>query len=896
MKYQYTSKHGEFKIKNPEMTSYLYFPIANEAGVMSSITPDLAGDSKMGQNTFLMPPSSCENLHNDKASRNVWCKVNQKEVISLTGKSAKQQSNLFSENKDESQLEAGFMNQALTRIHKETGVKSVITSFVPATEETIELMKVVIENVTDETMSVQAVVAIPIYGRSADNIRDHRHVTALLNRITSTTRGVMVNPTMTFDERGHQQNEIVYGVFGGNGSEEPIGFYPTIEGFIGEGGNLEQPKALYESPLMPLKSVEVEDGYEALGGLCFKERELESGEKITYVIVLGYGKSVEELTNYAKNYQMEKAFDKALEETKSYWKQKVNVTYSTSDKEFDQWMKWVSFQPMLRRIYGCSFLPHHDYGKGGRGWRDLWQDCLALLIMNPSGVRGMLLDNFGGVRIDGTNATIIGRNQGEFVADRNNITRVWMDHGVWPFLTTNLYIQQTGDIQILLEKNNYFKDLQVCRGEKKDTQWNPGQGQLLKCESGEVYQGTILEHLLVQNLTSFYDVGTHNHIRMRGADWNDALDMADANGESVAFTTMYAQNLAQIGDLLSHLKESGIDTITVFKELEMLLKNTDALYDSIKEKQALLDSYCEACIHNISGEVVDLEITELVTNLKEKGEWIKQHIRETEWIEAEDGNGWFNGYYDNSKNPVECDSKDMTRMMLTSQVFAIMSETASKEQIEKIVASADQHLYDREVGGYKLNTNFNEVKMDLGRMFGFAYGHKENGAVFSHMTTMFGNALYTRGASKEAYKVINTLYSHCNNFEKSKIFPGVPEYIDRKGRGMYHYLTGAASWLLTTVITQMYGIRGEMGDLTFYPQLLKEQFNESKEVVLEMEFLEKTICVIYRNEKMKEVDEYRVSQIILNGEIYTSESNKIMKTDFEQLAKNQKHVIEIILN
>ena len=44
---------------------------------------------------------------------------------------------------------------------------------------------------------------------------------------------------------------------------------------------------------------------------------------------------------------------------------------------------------MLRRIYGCSFLPHHDYGKGGRGWRDLWQDCLALLIMEPEQVRQM---------------------------------------------------------------------------------------------------------------------------------------------------------------------------------------------------------------------------------------------------------------------------------------------------------------------------------------------------------------------------------------------------------------------------------------------------------------------------------------------------------------------------
>ena len=71
-------------------------------------------------------------------------------------------------------------------------------------------------------------------------------------------------------------------------------------------------------------------------------------------------------------------------------------------------MRWVSLQPLLRRIYGCSFLPHHDYGRGGRGWRDLWQDCLSLLLMDPGGVGEMIQASFGGVRMDGTNATIIG--------------------------------------------------------------------------------------------------------------------------------------------------------------------------------------------------------------------------------------------------------------------------------------------------------------------------------------------------------------------------------------------------------------------------------------------------------------------------------------------------------
>lgn len=141
-------------------------------------------------------------------------------------------------------------------------------------------------------------------------------------------------------------------------------------------------------------------------------------------------------------YGTSEAFDHLLE-TKAFWADKVNmVEFHTGDSDADQWMKWVTIQPVLRRLYGNSFLPYHDYGRGGRGWRDLWQDCLALLIMEPAEVRSLLFNNYAGVRIDGSNATIIGQQPGEFIADRNNIPRVWMDHGAWPFLTTMLYLDQ----------------------------------------------------------------------------------------------------------------------------------------------------------------------------------------------------------------------------------------------------------------------------------------------------------------------------------------------------------------------------------------------------------------------------------------------------------------------
>ena len=545
-------------------------------------------------------------------------------------------------------------------------------------------------------------------------------------------------------------------------------------------------------------------------------------------------------------------------------------------------MHWVNFQPMLRRIYGCSFLPHHDYGKGGRGWRDLWQDCLALLIMEPEQVRQMLIDNFGGVRFDGTNATIIGSKQGEFIADRNNITRVWMDHGAWPYLTTELYMQQTGDVEFLVEENSYFKDPQVCRGEEKDMIWNDEQGNKQLAENNEVYAGTVLEHMLIQHLTAFYDVGEHNHIRLRGADWNDGLDMAAKRGESVAFTALYGGNLKNLAkDIKAYAEKTGNETVLLAKELLILLNVDKTVFDRIDEKKQVLDAYCETVKHTISGEKVNVRCDELCSILDSMGDWIGEHIRNTEWTTDKDGDGWFNGYYDNSGNAVEGDFPTGIRMMLTGQVFTVMADVATDEQVVAIAKSADKYLYDEAIGGYRLNTDFKEVKTDLGRLFGFAFGHKENGAVFSHMATMYANSLYHRGYAKEGYKVINSLFKHCDNYSKSGIYPGIPEYVSQRGRGMYHYLTGAASWMLLTVLNEMYGVKGEYGALKLKPQLLKEQFENGKASATCM-FNGKNITVTYKNDKALDVGQYSVKEIYIDGNKY-GDCDTVLKEDVMKL-------------
>jgi cellobiose phosphorylase len=480
----------------------------------------------------------------------------------------------------------------------------------------------------------------------------------------------------------------------------------------------------------------------------------------------------------------------ALEKTKKFWAGVSNqASVLTGRPDFDNWFRWVSIQPVLRRIFGCSFLPDFDYGKGGRGWRDLWQDCLSLILNDPRKARPLLINNFSGVRIDGSNATIIGKEPGEFIADRNNIARVWMDHGVWPLLTLELYLNRTADTRILFAPAPYFRDQHILRLSACDKNWKETAGNKLKTKTGKIYQGSILEHLLVQHLVQFFNVGKHNYIRLEGADWNDGLDMAAENGESVAFSCMYAHNLRALADLLL---KAGRQRIKLAAELKILFREVS--YADARAKRKVLEKYFTATKSRISGRKIDLDAVRLAEDLKCKSEWLTQHIRKNEWLKE----GFFNGYYDNLGRRVEGKIGGKVRMMLASQVFAIMSGVAEDKQVKQIIKSVNKYLRDSELGGLHLNTDFGQEQHNFGRAFSFVYGDKENGAFFNHMAVMYAYALIKRGYIKEGEEALDSIYRMAVNTAKSKIYPCLPEYFNLEGRGMYSYLTGSASWFVLT--------------------------------------------------------------------------------------------------
>jgi hypothetical protein len=826
-------------------------------------------------------PVSADDLHISRAARNFWVNVAGYGAWSATGHSARQiAQNFVTKDAEQVELHAGFLWHQVVRSNPALGLRAKIRSIVPPDASPmpgaglVELMQVVLTNVGQDPLNLTPTAAIPIFGRSADRVRDHRHVTSLLHRIYTHEYGVLVRPTLAFEERGHRPNTVAYAVLGAEGNgRAPTAFFPRMETFVGPGGSLDWPQAVVEPGLTGLVAGQRLAGYEAMGGLRFRTITLDPGQRWAYVLVLGILDEDTDPQALMAHYGDQARFDAWLTRTENHWEQKLAaLQVDLGDARFNGWFKWVTLQPILRRICGNSFLPYHDYGRGGRGWRDLWQDQLALLLMEPCAVRARLLGNFAGVRLDGSNATIIGDAPGEFRADRNDIPRVWMDHGAWPLLTTQLYLDYSGDLAFLLEEQVYFKDSWIHRAQGVDEAWKPEGGTELRTSTGSIYRGSILEHLLVQHLTAFFNVGEHNIIRLEGADWNDGLDMARLRGESVAFTAFYASNLQALSQLVLALGPLGLTEVPLFAELLLLLDRLRAPvdYDSVAAKQSRLTDYCTVTQHTILGERVAVSLHDLSADLASKADWLYAHLRHQEWLQQSEELGWFNGYYDEEGQRLEGEHAAGVGMTLTGQVFALMGGIATDEQAQQIVRAAKRYLFDPNVGGYRLNTDFGpaaeRLSMSLGRCFGFAFGHKENGAMFSHMAVMYANALYKRGLVREGFAVLDGIYRHSQDFGLSGIYPGIPEYVEPGGRGMYPYLTGSASWYLLTMLTEVLGIKGRFGDLALEPKLVPEQFDADGRASVLTLFADRKLKVAYHNPDRLPWGVYAIAWMRLNGE------------------------------
>ncbi|MDX9691001.1 MAG: hypothetical protein RBT45_01000, partial [Acholeplasmataceae bacterium] len=374
-----------------------YYPLFNLKGLRSSMTPFFGGDLKLDHHHYALKPTTQVDLFNDLYARHVIIKCDD-EIYFLNGQTEKQQ-------KDEITYETRLLSQRVLRKNDLFDIET--TSYIPL-QENLELHLTHITNRSSKSLTFDITTAIQLYGRSADNLRDHRHVTSLLNQIQVVQNGILLYPTLSFDERGHQANHTVYSAFAYSPQASVKNYIPVLDDFV-QGGSMAFPKGLNHNETIGA----IIKGYEALGGIGFEPIVLKPNESLQFIITIGIHESIEKAVSESHAYFDIEAFDEGLNATERYFESYTSqLQFEFYDARTSNQLNFMTIQPMLRRYFGNSYLPHHDYGKGGRGWRDLWQDLLSLIMMNDQSGYELLFYNFQGIRLDGSIATFIGDQPG----------------------------------------------------------------------------------------------------------------------------------------------------------------------------------------------------------------------------------------------------------------------------------------------------------------------------------------------------------------------------------------------------------------------------------------------------------------------------------------------------
>ncbi len=200
----------------------IYFPLMNQKGLKGYLTPFFAGHLALDHDHYVLEPTSERDLY-EPSSRNVMFFIDGKRY-DLNGQLEHQQNQVFS-------YETGYGYQKVTR---QEGLVEIQTTSFLVSETNTERHLINVTNTGDYAIQFKAISAVELYGRSAENQRDHRHVTSLLNVTHIDHHILTMTPTLHFDETGHHINQLSYGVAFEMHGHKNIGASPTLDRFIGE--------------------------------------------------------------------------------------------------------------------------------------------------------------------------------------------------------------------------------------------------------------------------------------------------------------------------------------------------------------------------------------------------------------------------------------------------------------------------------------------------------------------------------------------------------------------------------------------------------------------------------------------------------------------------------------
>ena len=456
---------------------------------------------------------------------------------------------------------------------------------------------------------------------------------------------------------------------------------------------------------------------------------------------------------------------------------KSNLDFSVEET------KGTSFSPetltaFLRKVQyqvNICALGKDLEGNGCLGFRDVAQQVEQCLVWNPEDCRDKILLIMNHMFPDGRAPRTFsipqpGHLSEMFIPD-------YIDMGIWMINAIDNYLRYTGDYTILDEICGYYEIVDesepvVKISDKRDS---------LLC-----HMIAIVDRL-IRNIAP-----DSNCVRMRYADWNDAIDsLGNTDDPNQKFGTGV----------------SVMATLQTYQNLGMM----NNIFRAIGGHEADIARYEQAM------------------------ETLKEGVFSNAIVEKDGERRIMHGWGDKKEFFVGsfCDVDGKSRVSSTSQSFFALSSLYDKSY-EKDLLNAYRKLDDK-YGFRTFDVSFDPDLQGVGRIGKLPKGTAENAGTYIHAALFAVLALYKIGCEKEATEQL------------LKLFPISYEWVDKTpyvmqnaycynpeinvdGSALNDWFTGSAAVMMKIMVTNVFGIQPDHKSLRIAPA--KETFLNKASVSL----------------------------------------------------------------
>jgi len=514
-------------------------------------------------------------------------------------------------------------------------------------------------------------------------------------------------------------------------------------------------------------------GWSPIASHCI-EIELQPGESIEYVYLLGYVENEDEhkweskgIINKTKAKELINKFDtpekvhKALNDLAKYWENLLSIySLKSGDEKLDRMVNiWNQYQCMVtfNMSRSASFF---EVGIGrGMGFRDSNQDLIGFVHQIPERARERIIDIASTQFEDGG-----AYHQYQPLTKRGNdaIGGNFNDDPLWLILSTTAYIKETGDYSILEEMVPFDNDMSRARSH--------------------------FEHLKASFYHVVNNLGPHNLPLIGRADWNDCLNLnCFSNDPNESFQT--TEN--QTGGSAESLMIAGLFVVYGREYIELCLQTG-------KKDEA---------------EKAQVHVDKMVKSVKKHG-----------W----DGE-WYLRAFDFFGNKVGSKENEEGKIFIESQGWCSMAEIGIEDGMcEKALNSVKKHL-DCEYGIVLNNPAFTKYIIEYGEISTYPAGYKENAGIFCHNNpwVMIGETLIGRGDQAWDYfrKICPSYLEEISDLHKTEpyVYAQMIAGKDaaRPGEAKNSWLSGTAAWNYYTITQYILGIKPGYNGLEISPCIPK---------------------------------------------------------------------------